>query len=437
MPANYPKPYLLNRSPILIHKFNSSFRHFRFNRFNGPTFDLENTLERFGTETIPLIRRHLTMMRAVILQLVATVQYKSANPFAAPPTVDNPAFLTTTNTKIFPVDNLRERYNVLSNQIMERNANFVREKSGLVLHRVIYFDYFFEKYNPLAGRGYKQLPRKLAVKKAIVNVQNTDERCFAYAVCAARHTPLIGISIQTTRTIRAATSQTTDSTIFSIPSSRTRIPQIERDINQFKINVFGFNDEDGLEPYPIFVSRRPNEDEQEVDLLYFDEHYATIKDFSRFACGVTKHEDTSVLLQALLLPLPARERVEEAQAHLHARGLQLGHLGNAPGRRGPPVPELEVHRPRPRRHLRRLRGDLQSLLPDDEHLSADGARPQTLRAALHKPIAIGAYIVTEVPIFEGNGIADADTRRRVSTSPSSARTATSSSCGSSSSGRTS
>ena len=38
------------------------------------------------------------------------------------------------------------------------------------------------KYAPLEGRGWQPLPKFLAKKEAIINIQNNDERCFGYAL---------------------------------------------------------------------------------------------------------------------------------------------------------------------------------------------------------------------------------------------------------------
>src|SRR6267154_5283817 len=43
------------------------------------------------------------------------------------------------------------------------------------------------KYNPIGGSQYLKTPAILDKKKAIINVQNKDERCFLYAVASAIH----------------------------------------------------------------------------------------------------------------------------------------------------------------------------------------------------------------------------------------------------------
>ncbi|GBO13510.1 hypothetical protein AVEN_265542-1 [Araneus ventricosus] len=42
-------------------------------------------------------------------------------------------------------------------------------------------------HHPLAPSSYIPLPSKLAAKKAVVNIKNTDQKCFIWSVLAALH----------------------------------------------------------------------------------------------------------------------------------------------------------------------------------------------------------------------------------------------------------
>ena len=80
---------------------------------------------------------------------------------------------------------------ILAYRVLGYQANYIREKSGLVLSRIINCNIFIIKYNPL-GAAYAKLPEFLAKKRAIVNVRNHDNRCFGYAVLSAIMDPLPG-----------------------------------------------------------------------------------------------------------------------------------------------------------------------------------------------------------------------------------------------------
>ena len=55
---------------------------------------------------------------------------------------------------------------------------------------------------------------------------------------------------------------------------------------KLRINAFSFFDDDGKGRYPLYVSQGEG---QEIDLLYFQEHWAWIKNFSRFMGGMDRH----------------------------------------------------------------------------------------------------------------------------------------------------
>ena len=43
------------------------------------------------------------------------------------------------------------------------------------------------RYKPLRGRGYLELPKAIKGNKAILNIQNNDDKCFLWCILAALH----------------------------------------------------------------------------------------------------------------------------------------------------------------------------------------------------------------------------------------------------------
>ena len=58
------------------------------------------------------------------------------------------------------------------------------------------------------------------------------------------------------------------------------------DMLKLKINVFSFFDDLGLARYQLYVSDKPYK--REVDLLYWNEHFALITSFSGFLSDLSK-----------------------------------------------------------------------------------------------------------------------------------------------------
>ena len=42
-------------------------------------------------------------------------------------------------------------------------------------------------YTPLEGASYLPLPKKIKDKKAVLNIQNKDQKCFLWSVLMAKH----------------------------------------------------------------------------------------------------------------------------------------------------------------------------------------------------------------------------------------------------------
>ena len=74
-----------------------------------------------------------------------------------------------------PYKPYRAALRVLADEVLARHANLIRNESGYVLSQIIDFQLGIVKCNPI-GSAYKALPKGLALKKAIVNVHNSDER---------------------------------------------------------------------------------------------------------------------------------------------------------------------------------------------------------------------------------------------------------------------
>ena len=77
--------------------------------------------------------------------------------------------------------------NRMAELILEANAKFIRGKSGLVLAKIDSLNLNTVRFAPLLGSAWTPLPKFRQNTKAIVNVQNEDERCFGYAIASSLH----------------------------------------------------------------------------------------------------------------------------------------------------------------------------------------------------------------------------------------------------------
>jgi hypothetical protein len=137
--------------------------------------------------------------------------------------------------------------------------------------------------------GWRSLPEYLENKKAIVNIQNNDNRCFGYALLYfLEH---INLPEKNAHRPNYYTQRMfADNHIQDIPYpiSPNDVHKYE-DVCQIKINLFTFFDDEGRSRHPLYVSRKNYP--REANLLYWNQHYALIAHFNRLFGDITKTDD--------------------------------------------------------------------------------------------------------------------------------------------------
>ena len=71
-----------------------------------------------------------------------------------------------------------ELYDTMEERIIEKMATFQSMGSRWRLYSIIQLELHTVRYNPLRGETYIPLPKELVNKKAIINMQNKDNKCF-------------------------------------------------------------------------------------------------------------------------------------------------------------------------------------------------------------------------------------------------------------------
>ena len=254
--------------------FQQSLKRWDFQMGSQET-DLNNVLEQFADILEEKIRQMMNQYTGIKVALILTVEYHSQN---RPDLQPFNFYLRTSNYVIYQASDILTTIPQLNKEICARNENVVRNTSNITIQNIHYLTIIFSRFEPLAASGYQPLPKFLANKKAIVNVKNRDNRCFAYALMSALKPNPIHPSRQT----RICTDALKKYKLHDIayPVQPTDIPQLEEKL-KLKINLFSFYDDEGRARYPLYISQQ-TEFTQEIDLLYWNEHYAWIKTFSAF-----------------------------------------------------------------------------------------------------------------------------------------------------------
>ena len=79
----------------------------------------------------------------------------------------------------------QELYDMMVDRIIEKIATFQNEGSQWRFYKVIRLELHTVSYNPSRGGTWIPLPKELANKNAIINMQNKDNKCFLWSVLRA------------------------------------------------------------------------------------------------------------------------------------------------------------------------------------------------------------------------------------------------------------
>ncbi len=156
--------------------------------------------------------------------------------------------------------------------------------SGQIVVELVYYQkLIFIGINDIAGNTYFEHPLIFG-KKHLVNVRNTDNKCFLWSIAAYLQSERVVSHPERTSNYDITKFILKD---IEMPMKISDISKFE-DYNDLKINVFGF-DKDGNQ----MIIRLSKDPENAIDLLLVEKddlsHYVLIKNFSKFTVG-TKFE---------------------------------------------------------------------------------------------------------------------------------------------------
>ena len=178
-------------------------------------------------------------------------------------------------------------------EIMEKLADYQRNGSGWHFKDVISLEIHTADYKTLKGESYIPLPDFLMRKKAIINMENKDSKCFLWSVLRYLHPQ------------EKHSSRINDLIKYEnvLNFKGIDIPVKVKDITKFenqnpdlpRINVFSINENNKI--YPL---RHHEKDPiKSIDLFYFSKgeknHYSLIKNFSRLTRSqITPHSSSKL-----------------------------------------------------------------------------------------------------------------------------------------------
>ena len=160
-------------------------------------------------------------------------------------------------------------------EIMEKLAGYQRNGSGWYFKEVIGFEIHTVVYKPIKGSSYIPLPDFLFRKKAIINMENKDDKCFLWCVLRYLHP-------KQWHEERVADLREYEN---ELNFKGIEFPFKVKDITKFEnqnpnlpgINVFSINDNNKI--YPLRLNQK--DAKKSIDLFLFskdeNQHYSLIK----------------------------------------------------------------------------------------------------------------------------------------------------------------
>ena len=249
--------------------------------FKDPTY----ALNHFKKFILSQIKKEFNDIGGLKFQLAMTIKFKRQS-IDREQTVD--FTFNSRHTVVLSQNTVERDYDEIAKKMLASTDTVNLKQSGWTIDGCVTLYIHFATYQPFRGSSYIKLPPKLANKKAIVNVQNTDERCLVYSLLSCLHHEDIKENHKrVTKYERYLDELNTKNIDFPTPLSQ--IPKMERQ-NELAINVFGW---DNISIVPYHVSKQPREMDR-INLLLIDEedkwHYCWIKDMSRLLSSQTEHD---------------------------------------------------------------------------------------------------------------------------------------------------
>ena len=165
-------------------------------------------------------------------------------------------------------------------EILEKITIYQRNGSGWYFKEVSSLEIHIVKYKPIKGSSYIPLPNFIIRKKAIINIQNKDNKCFVWSILRYLH------PIQKNETRLTDIRKYENDLNFKGIDFPVKLKDITKFENQNPtlpgINVFSVDDNN--KKYPLRLNQ--NDTHETIDLFLITDdkntsHYCLIKNFSR------------------------------------------------------------------------------------------------------------------------------------------------------------
>ncbi|KAJ0169636.1 hypothetical protein K1T71_014821 [Dendrolimus kikuchii] len=224
----------------------------------------------------------------------------------------------TSNFIISQADDLNIFIVSLRDTLVHKISTFEKKDSGWSLTKINFIELNINKYNPLRGNSYIDLPKDIKDKKAVINFNNSDNFCFKWALLSALYPVNKNSGRLSSYTIH---SNKLNFHGISFPVKLNDISKIEKQ-NNLSINVFGLEYDIKQKKHsvvgPLYFTKCRNS--THINLLYLQNgtvgHYCYIKNLSRLVSKQISNTNGVVnIWDGCLLRFSTRDRLINHQQH--------------------------------------------------------------------------------------------------------------------------
>ena len=188
----------------------------------------------------------------------------------------------------YEITNEEEITNVLNQMASDIELQMDRmelSESGLVITQIDKLKFNFDKFNPTRGGKFIPLPKWVSDKKACINIQNEDNKCFKYSVQCG----ICKVYEKDHPNRLYHYKNLTDElnwTNVNFPSSNIDIDTFEENNDgKVAINVYYLNPDEGKQSILLYRKTKVQRATHQISLLKLEDgddyHYVYIKDYDR------------------------------------------------------------------------------------------------------------------------------------------------------------
>ena len=156
--------------------------------------------------------------------------------------------------KILEGTNENELYAEMIARIAENIALFQKRGSNWQFVAVLSLEIHLVDFQPLTGSTFIHLPKKIANKKAVINMKNKDNQCFKWSVTRALNPVVKNARLITEKLEEQSEKLNWSGLEFPVKLKQTGI--FEKENPKISVNVFGFK----KYVYSLWISKTKNSD---------------------------------------------------------------------------------------------------------------------------------------------------------------------------------